>query len=77
MSDASPWTSPGRLLVIIGAVTLGLGLLLMALDRTGFLGRLPGDIAIRRKNWSVWIPLGSSVLLSIILTLIVNLLRRR
>ena len=68
MTDGPSWQSAGRLLVIAGAVMLGLGLLLIVSGRTGLIGRFPGDLVIRRRNWSLWVPLVSSVLLSIILT---------
>jgi len=61
----------GRLLVIAGLVLVGLGLLVMAAGRFGFpLGRLPGDLAYRGKNVRVYFPLGTSILLSVLLTLI-------
>ncbi len=63
----------GRLLVVIGIVIAGAGLLLMA----GVpMGRLPGDFSYRRGNFSFYVPLGTSILVSIILTLVLALLRR-
>lgn len=61
----------GRLLVIVGLVLVVLGLLVMAAGRFGFpLGRLPGDFAYRGRNVRVYFPLGTSILFSILLTLI-------
>ena len=63
----------GRTLVLIGLAIAGLGLLVMV----GVpLGRLPGDFAIRRGNFSFYFPLATSIILSIILTLIFALFRR-
>ena len=63
----------GRTLVLIGLAIAGLGLLIMV----GVpLGRLPGDFAIRRGNFSFYFPLATSILLSIILTLLLSILRR-
>jgi hypothetical protein len=63
----------GKTLVLIGLGIAGLGLLVMI----GIpLGRLPGDIAIRRGNFSFYFPLATSIILSIILTLIFAFLRR-
>jgi len=63
----------GRMLVLIGLAIAGLGLLIMV----GVpLGRLPGDFAIRRGNFSFYFPLATSIILSIILTLIVAFFRR-
>jgi DUF2905 family protein len=63
----------GRMLVLIGLAIAGLGLLIMV----GVpLGRLPGDFAIRRGNFSFYFPLATSIILSIILTLILAFFRR-
>jgi hypothetical protein len=52
------------------------GLLLLA-GKIPFLGRLPGDIIIRREHWSFYFPLTTSILLSILLTLLFSLFGRR
>jgi uncharacterized protein HemY len=63
----------GRILVLIGLAIAGLGLLMMV----GVpLGRLPGDFAVRRGNFSFYFPLATSIILSIILTLIFAFFRR-
>jgi len=63
----------GRSLVLIGLAIAAVGLLIML----GLpLGRLPGDISIRRGNFSFFFPIVTSVLLSILLTLILSLFRR-
>jgi len=63
----------GKILVVIGLVIAGLGLLVML----GIpLGRLPGDIVIRRGNFSFYFPLATSIILSILLSLLFALLRR-
>ena len=60
----------GRILVIAGVVLVVAGLAVMGLGRLGLpLGRLPGDLAYRGRNFSVFAPLGTSILLSVILTL--------
>jgi hypothetical protein len=63
----------GKALVIAGIVIAGIGLLMMA----GLpIGRLPGDIVIRRGNGTFYFPLVTSILLSIIFTLLLAILRR-
>jgi uncharacterized protein HemY len=64
----------GRILLVIGAVVFILGLIMIALGRIPFFGRLPGDIFIQRDNVSVWIPIVSMILLSVALTVILNLI---
>ena len=67
----------GRLLIGVGLVLLVAGGLLLLLGRTGLpLGKLPGDISYRGKNLSVYFPLGTSILLSVVLSLIFYLLSR-
>ena len=63
----------GKLLVLIGLAIAALGFLMMA----GIpFGRLPGDIAIRRGNFSFYFPLVTSIVLSILLTLLMAFFRR-
>jgi len=66
----------GRMLLILGGVIVLLGLLLTFGGRIPFLGKLPGDIHIERENLSCSIPLGSSLLLSLALTVLINVLLR-
>ena len=68
----------GRVLIILGIVLLLLGVILtysnyLPLAR---LGRLPGDIAIKRGNFSFYFPLTTCILFSVILTFIIYLLRK-
>ncbi|MCX7707567.1 MAG: DUF2905 domain-containing protein [Anaerolineae bacterium] len=66
----------GRLLIYLGGGLLILGLLLVAIGKLPGLGRLPGDIVIQRENLTVYIPLGTMLLVSLVLTLVLNLLSR-
>jgi Protein of unknown function (DUF2905) len=67
----------GRVLVGLGLLLLVAGGLLLLLGRTGLpLGRLPGDISYRGKNMSVYFPLGTSILVSVLLSLVFYLLSR-
>ena len=67
----------GRTLMIVGAVLLGVGALLLLGERLGLgLGKLPGDLSWRGKGWSVHFPLVTSIVLSLVLTLLLNLFRR-
>jgi hypothetical protein len=66
----------GRALVVLGAILLVVGLVVMLLGRVPFLGRLPGDVVYRRGNFTLFFPLATSILLSLILTGLLWLLRR-
>ncbi len=64
--------------LVIAACLILAGALLSAGGRhLSWFGRLPGDIRIDGKNWTVRIPLASSLLISLLVTLAANLLRRR
>ena len=64
-----------RWLIILGVVLVVLGLLWPWLTRLG-LGRLPGDIVIERDNFRLYIPITTSILISVVLSLILWLLNR-
>lgn len=66
----------GRWLIGIGVALVGLGLLLLLLGRVPWLGRLPGDIVIERPGLTIYIPLGTMLLISLVLTLLANLIGR-
>ena len=67
----------GRVLIGLGLLLLVAGGLLLLLGRTGLpLGRLPGDISYRGKNMSVYFPLGTSILLSVLLSVVFYFLSR-
>ena len=67
--------SAGRLLIILGIVLVVLGILWPLVTRLG-LGRLPGDIVIERENFRLYIPIMTSVIVSIVLSVILWLINR-
>jgi hypothetical protein len=67
----------GKFLIIVGLLILILGLLLTFAGKIPFIGKLPGDIMIQKRNFVFYFPLGTSIVLSIILSLIFYLLSRR
>jgi hypothetical protein len=65
----------GRMILFLGIVLAAAGLFLMLGPRLpGFIGRLPGDVSFGRGNVRVYLPLGTCVLLSLILTIIYSLI---
>jgi hypothetical protein len=66
---------PSRVLIVAGLCLVGLGLLWLVGERLG-LGRLPGDIVIKRKNFGFYFPIVSSIVVSLLLTLLLNLFRK-
>jgi uncharacterized membrane protein len=70
----------GRLLLIAGGAIVLLGLVLLLVGRIPFFGRLPGDISIQRGNTTFFFPIVTCLVLSVVLTVVLNLLlllRRR
>ncbi len=69
-----PWL--GRLLMVAGVVLLIVGGLLTLAGKIPWLGRLPGDISIQREHFTLYLPITTSVLISVLLSLLIWLLRR-
>ena len=67
----------GRLLIIVGGFILVVGLFLALGLKIPYLGKLPGDISVDRGNVHFYFPIVTSLLLSLVLTLLLNLLFRR
>jgi hypothetical protein len=67
----------GRFLLFLGLIVAAIGGLLLLSGKIPWIGRLPGDIMIQRKNFTFYFPLATSILLSLILTLLFWLLVRR
>ncbi len=67
----------GRLLFVVGLVIALVGILIIFAGKIPWIGRLPGDILIRRENYTFYFPITTSVLASILLTLLFWLLSRK
>jgi len=67
----------GKAMMLMGAVIFALGGLLALSGRVPFVGKLPGDILIQKKNFTFYLPLATSILISVVLTLLLWLTGRR
>jgi hypothetical protein len=67
----------GRSLIVFGAIAILIGLVLLVAPRIPGLGRLPGDILVRRDNFTFYFPLATGLIVSIVVTLLLNLFGRR
>ena len=67
----------GWALVVLGVVIFVFGLVLVTGGRIPIIGHLPGDIVIQRDNVTIFIPLGTMLLVSLVVSLILGLLNRR
>lgn len=65
----------GKTLLLFGVVLIILGAIFLLVGKLPFSGRLPGDIVIQRKNFVFYFPLGLSILISIVLTIIFRIFK--
>jgi len=70
-------TELGRTLVVLGGLVVLVGLVLMVVPGVPWLGKLPGDILVKRARFTVYFPIVTCLVVSIVLTLVVNLFFRR
>jgi hypothetical protein len=66
----------GRALLLVGGVLVALGLLLTLGARLPGAGRLPGDIVYRKGHFTLYFPLATCILLSVVATLLLRILKR-
>ena len=67
----------GRMVLMLGLLIAAVGVFMLLAGRVPFLGRLPGDVAVQRGNWSFYFPIATSILVSLALTVALNLFMRR
>jgi hypothetical protein len=56
----------GKILILVGGVFIVVGFILVLAPRIPFIGKLPGDIHIKRENFEIQFPLATSILLSVV-----------
>lgn len=66
----------GRLLILVGAMLVILGLIINYFGKIPLLGKLPGDISIERENFKFYFPITSSILISVLITIIIYIINR-
>lgn len=66
----------GKTLIAIGLIIAAVGVILTLAGRIPWIGRLPGDIYIKKENFTFYFPLATSIIISILLTLILWLFRK-
>ncbi|MFA5119155.1 MAG: DUF2905 domain-containing protein [Candidatus Omnitrophota bacterium] len=67
----------GKTLIIFGIILASLGLLLVFFNKIPFLGKLPGDILVQKKNFTFYFPLATSLVVSVILSILFWLINRK
>ena len=63
-------TSIAKLIIFVGALIIAIGILFLFLDKIPWLGRLSGDIYIQRKNFSLYLPITTCIIISVLLSII-------
>jgi uncharacterized membrane protein YidH (DUF202 family) len=66
----------GKMLILLGVFIILVGLLLLVGEKIPWVGRLPGDIIIKKERFTFYFPLATSIIISIILTLLFMLFRK-
>ena len=66
----------GKVLIVLGAVIAGIGVLLIMGGKIPWIGKLPGDIIIRKEKFTFYFPIVTCIILSILLTMIFSLFRK-
>ena len=66
----------GRVLIIFGAVLVGVGVLVMLAGKIPWLGKLPGDFTYKGDHFTFYFPLGTSIVISVVLSVLFYLFRR-
>ena len=66
----------GKMLILLGVFIILIGVLLVIGEKIPWIGRLPGDIVIRKEKFSFYFPITTSILISIILTLLFWIFRK-
>ncbi len=66
----------GRILIILGAVLIAAGLVILGIQKLPFIGKLPGDILIKRERFTFYFPIATSIIISILMSLILYLINK-
>ncbi len=66
----------GKMLILLGVLIIVIGLLLLIGEKIPWIGRLPGDIIIKKEKFSFYFPITTCIIISIILTLLLTLFRK-
>ena len=68
--------SMGKMLIVIGIVLVVMGLVFTYGPKIPWLGRLPGDISVKKDNFSFYFPITTSIIISVILTILFSIFRK-
>ncbi len=66
----------GKMLILFGGIIVLVGIILLSFGKIPFLGKLPGDIIIQKKNFTFYFPIATSLILSLLLSLLFYLFKK-
>ena len=66
----------GKLLIILGAILMAVGIIITYSDKIPFLGKMPGDITFEKDNFKFYFPVVTSIIISILLSILLALINR-
>jgi len=66
------FASIGKMLVAVGVLLILIGVILLVFNKIGFLGKLPGDIHVQKKNFEFHFPIATCIVVSILLSLLLS-----
>lgn len=66
----------GKMLIVVGIVFIIMGIAFLFGDKIPFLGRLPGDISIQKERFSVYFPITTCIIISIVLSILFAIFRK-
>jgi len=72
----SDFSQLGKMLILFGGVVVLVGVVLLSFGKIPFLGKLPGDIIIQKKNFTFYFPIVTSLLLSLLISLLFYLFKK-
>jgi hypothetical protein len=72
-----PIQALGKILILVGVIVALIGIALLLAGKVPLLGKLPGDFSIKGKNFSFYFPLVTCLLVSLVLTFVLNLIFRK
>jgi hypothetical protein len=71
-----PLDALGKTLIIFGVILVGIGLLLTLGDKIPWIGKLPGDLIIKRNKFTLYFPIMTCIIISLLLTLLFSVFRK-
>jgi hypothetical protein len=65
-----------KVMILIGAVLIAVGLVILFFPRLPFVGKLPGDILVKKEHFTFYFPLATSIIISIIISLVLYIINK-